>query len=70
MLKRDVSRLSIVHFQVNYADYASLFAVELEKLLVNNKTTASCQANMSPKHCIKTVSNHIKDYKQQQKIKL
>ena len=53
MLKRAVSRLSIVHFQVNYADYASLFALELEKLLLNNKTTALCQANMSPKHCIK-----------------
>lgn len=53
MLKRAVSRLSTVHFQVNYADYASLFAVELEKLLLNNKTTALCQANMSTKHCIK-----------------
>ena len=64
MLKRALPRLSIVHFQVNYADYASLFAVELEKLLLNNKTTASCQANMFPS----TVSNHIKGYKQQQKI--
>lgn len=52
-LKRAVSRLSIVHFQVNNANYASLFAVELEELLVNNKTTASCQANITPKHYVK-----------------
>ena len=31
-------------------NYASLFAVELEKLLANNKIRASCQTNMSTKH--------------------
>ena len=31
--------------------------IELEKLLVNEKITASCQTNMSPSH-------HIKRYKQ------
>ena len=35
--------------------YASLFAIECEKLLVNNKITASCQAKR----------HYIKRYKQQ-----
>ena len=30
--------------------YASLFSMEFKKLLVNDKITASCQTNMSPKH--------------------
>ena len=41
-----------VHF-VYYASYASLFAMKLEKLRVNDKTTAWCQTNTSPKHYIK-----------------
>ena len=39
----------LVHF-VDNVTHTSLFAVELEKLLVNNKIRASCQANMTPKH--------------------
>ena len=35
------------------AKHASLFAMKLEKLLVNDKITASCQTNMFPKHCIR-----------------
>ena len=34
----------------DYANYGSLFVKELEKLLFNEEITASCQANMSPKH--------------------
>ena len=34
----------------DYANYGSFFAKELEKLLFNEEITASCQANMSPKH--------------------
>ena len=41
-----------VHF-LYYTSYASLFAMKLEKLRVNNKTTAWCQTNKSPKHYIK-----------------
>ena len=41
-----------VHF-VYYARYASLFAMKLEKIRVNDKTTAWCQTNTSPKHYIK-----------------
>ena len=37
----------------NYTNYVSLFALELDKLLVNDKIIASCQTNISPKHCIK-----------------
>ena len=40
------------------ANYASLLAMELAKLLVNGNITASCQTNMSSKH-------KIKRYKQQ-----
>ena len=47
----------LVHF-VDNVTHTSLFAVELEKLLVNNKIRASCQANMTPKH-------FSKRYKQQ-----
>ena len=32
---------------------APLFAIELEKLLVNDKITASCQTYLSPKYYIK-----------------
>ena len=41
-----------------YASYSSLFALEREKLLVNDKITALCQTNMPTKH-------YIKHYKQQ-----
>ena len=41
-----------VHF-VYCASYASLLAMKLEKLPVNDKTTAWCQTNTSPKHYIK-----------------
>ena len=42
-----VSRLlSLFHFD-NNANYATLLATELEKLLVNDRTTASCQTNVS-----------------------
>ena len=41
-----------VHF-VYYASYASLFAMKLEKIRMNDKTTAWCQTNTSPKHYIK-----------------
>lgn len=34
----------------DYANYGSFFVKELEKLLFNEEITASCQANMSPKH--------------------
>ena len=34
--------------RVNSPNYASLFAMELEKSLVNDKITALCQTNMSP----------------------
>ena len=37
------------------ANYASFLATDLEKLLVNDKTTASCPTNMSPN----IISNHI-----------
>ena len=45
-------------------DYTSLFAVELEKILVNAdlKITALCQTNMSPKH-------YIKYYKQKNELR-
>ena len=32
--------------------YGSLFAMELEKLLVNDKITALCQTNMSQSHAL------------------
>ena len=35
---------SLVHF-VNDANYTSLFAMELEKLLANSKITALCQTH-------------------------
>ena len=35
------------------ANYASVFTMELEKLVGNGEITASCQANTSPKHWIK-----------------
>ena len=35
------------HLDVNNANYASLFALELEKLLMNDKIAASCQTNTS-----------------------
>ena len=41
----------LIHF-VNNAKYASMLAIELEKLPVNDKTTASSQTNMSPTHYI------------------
>ena len=47
----------LVHF-VNIANYTSLVAMELSKLLVNGQITASCQTNMSPKQ-------HMKRYQQQ-----
>ena len=48
----------LVHY-VYDANYASLFAMELAKILVNGKNiTGSCHWNMSPKH-------EIKRYKQQ-----
>ena len=34
---------------VNNTNCASLFAIELEKLLVNDKITALCQTNVSHK---------------------
>ena len=40
------------------AFYASLFATEIEKLLLNNNIRASCRTNMSSKQ-------NIKRYKQQ-----
>ena len=41
-----VSRLlSLFHFD-NNANYATLLATELEKLLVHDRTTASCQTNV------------------------
>ena len=43
--QRDVTTFPLYH--------APLFAIELEKLLVNDKITASCQTNMSPKCYIK-----------------
>ena len=42
----------LVHF-VNNSGHTSLLAMELKKLLVNDKITASCQTNMSLKHYIK-----------------
>ena len=47
----------LIHYVYN-ANYASLFAVVLAKLLVNGNITGSCHTNMSPKH-------EIKRYKQQ-----
>ena len=38
--------LSLFHFD-NNANYATLLATELEKLLVNDKATVSCQTNVS-----------------------
>ena len=37
----------LIYF-VNNANCAFLFAMELEKLLVNDKTTVSCQTNCHP----------------------
>ena len=42
----------MVHF-VKKANYVSLFAMDLEKLLVNDKIKALRQTNMSPKDYIK-----------------
>ena len=44
--------------RVSSPNYASLLVMELEKSLVNDKITALCQTNMSPKR-------HMKRYKQQ-----
>ena len=41
------------------ASYASFFAMELEKSLVNDDIRATCKTNLSPKH-------YIKRYKQQE----
>ena len=46
----------LVHF-VNNSGHTSLLAMELKKLLVNDKITASCQTNMSLKHYIKVANN-------------
>ena len=49
----------VFFYFANNANYASLFAMELEKLLVKDKITVLCPAKkMSPKH-------YIKLYKQQ-----
>jgi len=56
-LLKDVSRLSFSHF-VNDTNDAYIFTMELEKFLVNDKITASCQTNVCPKH-------YIRYYKQQ-----
>ena len=45
------SRLATI---VHLANDLSLFAMKLEKLLLNYKTTASCQANMSSKASFQT----------------
>ena len=47
----------LIHYVYN-ANYASLFAMELAKLLVSGNITGSFHTNMSPKH-------EIKRYKQQ-----
>ena len=54
LLKGAVSRLpNSFCFLCPNAIHASLFAMKLEKIPVNDKITASCQANMSPKHYFK-----------------
>ena len=48
----------LVHVVYN-ASYASFFAMELEKSLVNDDIRATCKTNLPPKH-------YIKRYKQQE----
>ena len=49
----------MVHF-VKKANYVSLFAMDLEKLLVNDKIKALRQTNMSPKDYIKYLKKNKK----------
>ena len=53
-----VTAVLLVHVVYN-ASYASFFAMELEKSLVNDDIRATCKTNLSPKH-------YIKRYKQQE----
>jgi len=53
-----VTTVLLVHVVYN-ASYASFFAMELEKSLVNADISATCKTNLSPKH-------YIKRYKQQE----
>ena len=51
---RAVSRTAVLLVHVVYnASYGSFFAMELEKLLVNDDIRATCKTNLSPKHYIK-----------------
>ena len=57
---RAVSGTAVLLVQVVYnASYASFFAMELEKSLVNDDVRATCKTKLSPKH-------YMKRYKQQE----